>query len=330
MSVSEQQVQGRIAEARESLRSIRASLRTGTVVRLLGLVVGLIIVGIYVSAFLGLGKRVLESGQMREQLQRRWDMIRTQESLNAEGLEQVLRQVGPVYAKEARAALKELDITSKLREQAQLAFEDIRPVLLKQFERVRPRVTSALEAEMDTTLEQIDTRLTNFLEDRLAQMIREQETSVRRTADVTEQEVAEILANVITANQEALKNVVEKRWRKDKQELYRMRELVAQFPPLPEMSEDEMLQQTFLVLMGLLKHKLPAYQFSARLEIPPAEAERREAPSIPWQKIPGEYREKVREALGPSGEETGVPWDKIPEEYRDEVRKAFEEQEAGE
>jgi len=302
MSVTEQEVKGHIAEMRESLQTIRSSLRTGTVVRLLGLVVGLVIVAFYVLSFWNLGKNLLQSGELQAEVKKRVEQVPVQRIIST-----ALEQAGPAYLQEAQNLLSDLELEQVAVEQLQLAMAELHPVLMAELERVRPKLVSALKTRTEGALTRFESEMRALLEERLENMIRDNQNLIAEGTDLTEEEVQDILINVIEANQEALMAVVQRRWERNEAVVHDIGELVLEFPELPEMTEEELLAETRDVLVALLKHKLPDYEFEPELEIAaPEEADLsledlrampEEALEGYLQQLPPQARQGIRKAL---------------------------------
>ncbi|MFO7959299.1 MAG: hypothetical protein R6X33_19625 [Candidatus Brocadiia bacterium] len=303
MSVTEQEAKGHIAEMRESLQTIRASLRTGTVVRLVGLVVGLLIVGFYVYSFLGMGRELAESGELQAELRRRVEEVPVQRIIST-----ALEQAGPAYMQETQALLKELQIEQAAVEQMQLAMEDLRPVLMEELDRVRPELAAILKSRAEGALSRFESELRTLLEERLENMIRRQQSVIAEGTDLTEEEVQNILINVIEANQEALMAVVNRRWQRDEAVVHDIGQMMLEFPELPRMTEEELLEETRDVLLALLKRRLPDYQFDELPITPPQEqvemptleelrAMPEDAREVFLNQLPSEAAEGLRRAL---------------------------------
>lgn len=266
MSVTEQEAKGHIAEMRESLQTIRASLRTGTMVRLIGLVVGLLIVGFYVISFLGMGRELAQSGELQAELRRRVEQVPVQRIIST-----ALEQAGPAYMQETQALLTDLQLEQAAVEQMQLAMEDLRPVLMGELDRVRPELAAILKSRAEGALSRFESELRTLLEERLENMIRRQQGVIAEGTDLTEEDVQNILINVIEANQEALMAVVNRRWQRDEAVVHDIGQMMLEFPELPRMTEEELLEETRDVLLALLKRRLPDYQFDELPITPPQE-----------------------------------------------------------
>jgi hypothetical protein len=274
-------------------------------------------------------------------LQKQFEALRVQESLL-----KVLEEAGPAYWEETRELLTEMNLQEMLRPEMESAYEEIRPILLREAARVRPRLFTALEAEGQATLDQVETEMQQLLEDRLGRLIRRQESTIKQQVDLTPQQVEELLVNMVDANQQALLNVVAKRWQDSQSDFDRIRTLTTQFPELPPMSEEELLKQTALVLVALMRYQLPEYtwpegtELRAAAPVAPAQVPVIDLEKIiPWDQIPEDQREKVRADVQKAkqrmekaaGEFPGPPsvdeidWSMVPEEHREKAKKMYEE-----
>ena len=109
---TEQQVKAQVAEMRQALESARASARTGGVVRVLGVIVGLVIVGIYVWVFLSLIQSVVKSKEMETALTTRLEGLQRDAGLTQDGVQRVLKAVQPTLVDEAKRAIKDAGLES--------------------------------------------------------------------------------------------------------------------------------------------------------------------------------------------------------------------------
>lgn len=329
MSVSDQEVRSEVAEARESLQMIRASLRTGMVIRFVGLVAGIIIVVIYVYSFMGLADRVARSGRIEQAVKERVELLNVHQ-----GVQQIIREAGPVYMEEVRQVLSEMGLGEMLSTQLRGAYEDLRPVLLEEFSRVRPRLAEALRGQLQRTAAQLEVELQEMVEARMAQIIRDRQASLAAEADVSEEDVEKFLVNMIDANQQALMSVIDRRWAGSEQDLYEIRDMAAQLPELPAMDDQALLDHTVRVLVALLKYKLPDYEFTPATDITPAAQAPQPGPprmGVDLSKVPEQYRDRVREAIRGAqraaaeaiAPETGVDLSNIPLQFQDRVREAI-------
>ncbi len=257
MSVSDQEVRSEVAEARESLQMVRASLRTGMVIRFVGLVAGIIIVVIYVYSFMNLADQIARSGRIEQEVKERVELLNVRQ-----GVRQIIREAGPLYMEEIQQVLSEMGFREMLSTQLEAAYEDLRPILLEEFSRVRPRLADALRGQLQRTAAQLEVELQEMVEARMAQIIRDRQASLAAEADVSEEDVEKFLVNMIDANQQALMNVIDRRWAGNEEDLYEIRDMVAQLPDLPAMDDQALLDHTVRVLVALLKYKLPDYEFT--------------------------------------------------------------------
>jgi len=178
---------------------------------------------------------------------------------------------------------------------------------MAELERVRPKLVSALKTRTEGALTRFESEMRALLEERLENMIRDNQNLIAEGTDLTAEEVQDILINVIEANQEALMAVVQRRWERNEAVVHDIGELVLEFPELPEMTEEELLAETRDVLVALLKHKLPDYEFEPELEIAaPEEADLsledlrampEEALEGYLQQLPPQARQGIRKAL---------------------------------
>ena len=139
MSVSEREVESQVAEARQSLQTMRKSMGKGKLVRGLALVAGFAVVVMYVYSFVVMARELFESDALKKEVQDRIEMVNPQGTL-----QKVVGRVGPVYFDEARKLVSQTDFEREWIKQLRLAFKELRPALQAELERVSPRLVKQL------------------------------------------------------------------------------------------------------------------------------------------------------------------------------------------
>ena len=264
MSTSEQELKGQIAGMREALRSARASARTGKIVGILGVLVGLCVVALYVLAFLNLGKRVAESKELPRIVLQRVEQLRLQDILV-----EVAEEAAPVYLEEARELLKDMELPKVAQEELRLMLKDVEPVVRAELERVAPELRHMLMAQKDRTLKELQRRVERKLGDRLTTIVGRQEQRLD-TLGLDEQKLAMIVTNLQDAALGALRKVVERRMGNVEEEMQRILKIVAEIPPLPQAAlatRESVANEMVLVLLALLKENLPEYDVDLRMPV---------------------------------------------------------------
>ncbi len=264
MSATEAEVHEQVEESREALQTIKTSLRMGSMVRLLGTVVGILIVCGYLYLFWSLAKQVRESPQIREAFVEYVDRLRIGDKTT-----EVAQGIAPVYLEEIRGVLEETGFQEAATDELTRFVEDARPIVAQEMERIRPEVVASIEAQADKTYRRLETDLRARIEQKLEDIVRGQLETLEEDADISEERFAEILEGLATANREALQNVVGKRWNRNNERLHRIHDLIAQLPPAPDLSQQELQDEIVLCLVALLKGHLPEYEFTSRTQIPP-------------------------------------------------------------
>ncbi len=264
MSVSE--LQDELAEARESLHTIRASSRKASLVRLLGVVVGLVIVLLYLWAYWSLALSLAQSEDLKTQFEQQFEQLQI-----GQNLQMVFKETGPTFREELLKLIEEMGLQETISNELNAFAEDVQPIAREQFNRVAPQLTGALQMAAQDVLAELRTELRELLEDRLTGMIREHETMIAEQAQLSEDDLRLVVSKIIEANHLALFNVLEKRWGEGKQDFEEILALIEQFPPLPDdKTEEQIVDQSVKVLLALMKEQLPTYKFEAGWRIPGA------------------------------------------------------------
>ncbi len=289
MSPSAQETKSQIAEMREGLRSTRQSMKVGKAVGILAVIVGLAIVALYVNAFIQLGKRVVQSPRIPQIARQRVQQFQFDRTVR-----HVLEAAGPAYLEEAKALAEEMDLMQTIQEQAQLMLEDLRPVLRKEVQRIQPQIQQAIQAQGQQTLADLEGMLQDKIETRLTAILAKQSGRLAETG-ATREKLAEAVANLQEASLEAFQTALRARKGDLDAELTKFNALLEEIPSLREMGKAEIQRDLRDVLLALLKHKLPDYEFRG---MGPA-AERGAPPGRPAEVE--EIIEKARDRHIPEG-----------------------------
>ncbi len=264
MSATEAEVQQQIEETREALQTIKTSLRRSTLVRLLGVVVGLVIVLGYLWLFYRVAKEIEKSPEVRQAFVEYFERL----ELGKKAAE-VAEGIAPTYLEEVRNVMEETGLQEAALQELQTFGEEARPIIREQMERVRPRLVKSIEAQADRTYRELETELRGQLEQRLRQMIRRQTETLQEDTELSEQQLSNLLDGLVAANRQALQNVIGRRWERNNARLQRIQDLILQFPPVPpNVPQEELQDQLGKCLLALLKENLPEYDFQRELELP--------------------------------------------------------------
>jgi hypothetical protein len=257
MSASEQEIKSQVAEMRQALRSARTSMRAGRLVGIFGVLAGLCIVGLFVYLFISLGMRAADRKAIEPILRRHVEALQIRSSL-----EQIVRDVGPVYLDEAGKMLKGMDLQGVAVTQAQEFMKDMEPVLREQLERVRPRLEGLIEAQRTRTMADLEDLLRNKLTGRLTQLVGEQGARLGTETKLDEDTLTKIIQNMLDASTGALQKSVTSRWGDMEGEMKKIGNLVLDLPALPEQNQEQLLVQIRDVLLNLVKYQLPDVRFA--------------------------------------------------------------------
>jgi len=223
MSASEQEVRSQIAEMREALQSARASARTGKIIGVLGVLVGLAIVAIYVVLFIGLGKSVVKSDELPRVLRARVERLQLDRAVS-----QIIEEAAPAYLAEARTLVEDLELPKLASEELQLMMKDLEPVLRQELERVRPQLQIVLENQREQTLNAVEGMLQQKLNARLQTIISRQGQRISEEQGLDEATLQMVATNLVDASGEAFRGMIEKRKGNLQEELAEMQKLLDQ------------------------------------------------------------------------------------------------------
>ena len=255
MSTSEQELKGQIAEMREALRSARASARTGKIVGIVGVLLGLCIVAYYVLSFFRLAGEVAKPEVLAREVGKRIEQMRLGSTVK-----DAVAKAGPVYLKATGEMLKELGTIEALREQIEVLAEDIRPVADSEFRRVAPQIKQQLMDLRERARDDLQERLEKLVGDRLATLVGQAEGQLAESTKLDAQTFAQLIANLQDATMAGMHKVLSQRVGGVVDEINKVGEIVLRLPKLPKTERKDMLLDMRNVLVALLKEKLPAYK----------------------------------------------------------------------
>ncbi len=259
MSVSEQEAKQQIAQMRHALVSMKASARRASYVRIIGVIIGFGIVGIYVYLFISLGAAVAGSNRFRPLVEERLKTLDVQRKAV-----QVVEKAVPIYLEEGKKMLSTMDLSPVQKEAMALA-EDLRPVMLAEMDRVWPKLQDALIVEGNQAAQQLETNLQTVLDTRLQAIVNKHSTQIQSETGLSEAQTAQVMTNIVDAGQQAVLSMVEKRWGENQKVLEAIAALVDKLPALPPMPESELLEHMRDTLIALVKYKLPDYDLEAAI-----------------------------------------------------------------
>jgi len=256
---SEQEVKSQVAEMRAALVSIRKSARIGSWVRILGVVVGLIIVALYVMAFINLGKSVVQGGEMRAAVEQRVARIREQLDLERK-LPVLAKEVLPVYKDAGLELLKGMNIQELAESEARALLEELRVIVQAELERVTPELQRQLRGEGEKLLAELQQMLDNAVNDRLVKIIAERQMQLEQLVG-SEADVDKLVRDFKEAAQDAARHMIARRWTRYHEEMDKIAGLLNQIPPLPEsMDQEELIHELTRALLARVKFELPDAQ----------------------------------------------------------------------
>lgn len=254
MAVSDQELRRQIAEMREGLRAIHAAERRGKWARVLGLLGGIGLVLFFVLRFINLGQSVFTSGQISEVASARV------KSLNLQSWPgRIIEEAGPACAKEAGKVLDDTNFGDTAKQELQVLISDLQPVVVDQFARIRPRLAKAIEEESALATEELRNRITETLRTRMGATLKKHKAEIEQRLKLTPDQGNEVMLNLINANNTAMRQIVEKRWGQNTENLHLISEYVSRLPDPPRMSDEDMMSEATRVLIALAKYKLPDY-----------------------------------------------------------------------
>jgi len=317
MSVSEQEAKQQIAQMQQSLESMRVSARRGSYVRIVGVIVGFAIVGIYVYLFIGLGMAVKNSKEFPKIIKNRLEVLQPQKVL-ATAAEKAL----PVLWEESQKMAADMDLRAIIQPELAALVQELQPLMTQEIDRVLPHVQTAVVREGNIAVQQLHSDLQGLLDARVQTLIRKHETQIAQETGLTQDKVEQILVNIIDANQEALLSVVQKRWGDNTTQLAHIANLVDELPVLPPLSEEELVKHTVYTLIALLKYKLPDYDLKVQIGRTPAPAQ--PAPGGARGPSPAELVNQLEAAL----KDPNLPEEssKAIRQELEKARKALQEQ----
>jgi hypothetical protein len=260
MSVSEQEVKNQVAEMRAALDSIHASARIGSWVRILGVVVGLVVVGCYVWAFINLGRSVVTGGRMKSAVEKEVKMMQSQLNLNTQ-LPALGKEVAKVYQEQGMEMLKGLEVQDLATEQFQQFLQDVRPIIQSEFDRISPTVEAMLRTEGERLLDDLHELVNQSVNQRLVRILTARQSQIQQL--VGTDDIDEFVQQIRDAAQGAAVKLVQRSWDRYAEETDKITDLLNQIPPLPGedmMTEEELGEKLKWTLLAYLRFKLPDAQ----------------------------------------------------------------------
>jgi len=174
----------------------------------------------------------------------------------------VVKQALPKYTDAGRAMLQKMDLTPVEKEGVALV-SDLRPVLMSEMDRVWPELQEALIVEGNNGAKQLETNLQTVLDKRLNAIVQRHTQQVQTQTGLTQAQAAQVMTNITEAGKQAMLSMLDKRWGENEKKLEAISALVDQLPPLPPMTEAELLNHLRDTLIALVKYKLPDYDLEA-------------------------------------------------------------------
>jgi len=339
MSASEQEVKSQIAEMREALRSAAASRRAARVVNIVAVLVGFVIVAVIVYNIIwGLGGGLVNRPA---DLQKAFMDQVTPLELDRKAM-QALQEAAPAYVAQGRKMVEDLKLDKVALKELQALMADLEPTLLAELGRVRPRLMGMLDNQGQALLDDLERLLQKKLNSRLAGILGQQGGRLSEESGLDEAAIERIITDLQDASTSAFQAMLDKRKGTLLQEKDQFLRLLAQIEPMPETTQEKVLEELGLVLLTLLKYEIPEYKVSLEkitAKAPPAApaaVEPAAAPSAAPARMPAEAREKMEEArergrkaaeeARPGGEQAGAPGVAAPpHEMPAEARKRMEE-----
>ncbi len=190
MSVSEQEAKQQIAQMRHALVSMKASARRASYVRIVGVIVGFAIVGIYVYLFIHLGVSLAKSDKFRPLVEQRLETLGLQDKAV-----KVAERAFPIYVEAGKDMLSKMDLTPAENEASAL-LEDLRPVLQSEAERVLPKLQQAAVVEANAGAKEAETKLQALLDTRLQAMVDKHSSQIQSQTGLTEAQTAQVMHNI--------------------------------------------------------------------------------------------------------------------------------------
>ena len=258
MSVNEQDIKKEIAGMRATLESVRASARAGTVIKVLGLVLGFGIVGFFLYATWQYRVKPLQDFKRWEPVltqrgQQLYDRLQMKTTLPRLG-----QEVVPVYLEESKKMLEDLNVAEEVSKELQAILQDLQPVLTEQLDRARPRVEGLMKGEMAKAALELEKLVDKKVNEHLAAILAKQETAIQQETGLTETKVQQLVQDLQEAAQDAAQKLIMKRVERNMDHINKINEVLAEVPELPrKMTQDEMVEQLGLALLARVKFELP-------------------------------------------------------------------------
>jgi hypothetical protein len=256
---------------------------------------------------------------------------------------QALQEAAPAYLEQGKKLVEDLKLDKVALKEVQALMADLEPTLLAELGRVRPRVMEMLDNQGQALLDDLERLLQKKLNSRLAGIIGQQGGRLSEESGLDEAAIERIITDLQDASISAFQAMLDKRKGTLLQEKDQFLHLLAQIEPMPETTQEKVLEELGLVLLTLLKYEIPEYKVTVEMitakapPAAPAAVEPAAAPSAAPGGMPAEDREKMEEARERArkageeaararGEEAGAPDITAPaHEMPAEARRRMEE-----
>jgi len=267
MSVSEQEVKNHIAEMRAAMAVVHTSARISMVVKIAGVIVGFLIIGIFLSsAWNNRVKPLQDMSKWRPILDAQKDKIGSQFAMDK--LRPLGEEVAKAYMEEGQKLYKELDIENTLRHEVQALVDELQPLAMSEVQRVRPKLEEIAQTTGDAMMSQLRVMLDESVNRRLAAVLADKQVVLERELKIDEKSAQELIARLRAAGQTAAENMVMRRVKKSMVHIDRIKDQLAHIPDLPgvsDMTQSEMLERLGLTLLARVKLELPDAQDVLRI-----------------------------------------------------------------
>ncbi len=257
MSVSEQEVKNQIAAMEEDLDSIRTSARIGSWVRILGVLAGFGIVGLFVWAFISLGMNVYND--MEPALRTEADRIKNNLTGDPKQFQALAEEVGKAYLEEAKAMVEDMDLQTTAQEEFQAFVEDVRPIVESEYKRLSPQIEGMLQSQGQLLLDDLQAMVDEALNERLAGILASQQVTLEQAVGTDDPD--EVIQRVRSAAEKAAQAMVARRWDRYADQRRQIADLVGRIPDLPrDLGEEELVSELTKALLARLKLEIPDYE----------------------------------------------------------------------
>lgn len=257
MGITEKELRDRIAEMRAAMDSAQAMAWQSAFVKIVGFLIILFIIGVFGRAVMDRVETVRNPDLWRPLIENRATFF-MENNRFADKLPEAVQEVGPVYVEEVQRMAEELQLGDTLTKEFNDLFEQMEPIIRREFERAWPAFNDMILAEVEQAQADIEKLLDEKLNERLARILAEQELTIEQKAGLTKRQIREFRANLEQCAQEAASALIMSRVEKRMALIDRINELLTEVPPLERpMTQDEMIEQLGLALLARVKYELP-------------------------------------------------------------------------